>query len=64
MRKKGQYEIYKDVTGRFRWRLRNESGKILCISFKQFEVLEDCEENLEEVMFCSKTKRLVRCYIP
>lgn len=51
-------EIYKDVKGKWRWRLTSKKGDIKEFSDQGFETREDCEKNGKEKGNCTSYKRV------
>ena len=44
-----KYEIYKDASQKFRWRLKAPNGEIIASSGEAFESKDGCKKGIESV---------------
>jgi uncharacterized protein YegP (UPF0339 family) len=51
----GKFEVYKDVAGKFRWRLRASNGQEIA-SGQGYESKEDCMEGIKSVKKNARSK--------
>lgn len=49
VKKKPEYEIYKDKKGEFRWRITSHNGEIIAASCEGYNSKVNCEKNLKTI---------------
>ena len=49
VKKKSQYEIYRDKKGEFRWRITSHNGEIIGASCEGYSSKVNCEKNLKTI---------------
>lgn len=58
-KRKGHWEVYKDISGGFRWRLIASNGRIVASSGESFVTRHDCYKSIDSVKFNAKQAKIV-----
>jgi uncharacterized protein YegP (UPF0339 family) len=51
-----RFEVYRDATGDWRWRLRHQNGQVVAESAEGYRRREDCEHGIDLVKQSSSAK--------
>jgi uncharacterized protein YegP (UPF0339 family) len=51
-----RFEVYRDATGDWRWRLRHQNGQVVAESAEGYRRREDCEHGIDLVKQSASAK--------